>query len=439
MSKPMHKMNRRTRWIHGLLGLALWLSLGQPLAAAPAASDHTRPARQSGAIVHVVQAGETLGAIAARYDTTVAALVEANRLENPDRLAIGQRLLIPVQAAAERPRLRYWVQPGDTWTGLASKFRIVKLLLISTNSTNPKTKLEPGQEIEVPIALDLAALGLNRFGITPPALQQGQAAALSLAANRPLTVSARYAGSPLAVVSTGQGQAWALFGVHPLAPPALTWLDVDIQGLALPARLRSEPDDPTLHVRWPAPVIAGSFETQHLVLPADKGGLLAPKLLADERVKLNALWPQHDLSPQWTGVFTSPLSSAFHLNLVVVSSPFGTRRSYNGGPVSSFHEGQDFGAPTGAVVTAPAPGVVVLAEALTVRGNAVILDHGAGLHTGYWHLSKIEVTVGQRVEAGDKLGEVGSTGLSTGAHLHWEMRVGLTPVDPLPWLKRILP
>lgn len=282
--------------------------------------------------------------------------------------------------------------------------------------------------------LDLAALGLNRFEITPPVLQQGQAAALSLAASRPLTVSARYAGVPLAVVSTGQGQAWALFGVHPLAPPALTWLDVDVHGLALPPRLRSEPGDPTLHVRWPAPVLAGSFETQHLVLPADKGGLLAPKLLADERIKLNTFWPQHDLSPQWTGVFTSPLGSPFQ-----ISSPFGTRRSYNGGPVSSFHEGQDFSAPTGAVVTAPAPGVVVLAEALTVRGNAVILDHGAGLHTGYWHLSKIEVTVGQRVETGDKLGEVGATGLSTGAHLHWEMRVGLTPVDPLPWLKRILP
>ena len=80
-----------------------------------------------------------------------------------------------------------------------------------------------------------------------------------------------------------------------------------------------------------------------------------------------------------------------------------------------------------------------MAETLAVRGNAVILDHGAGLHTGYWHLSKIDVNVGQQVKAGDKLGEVGTTGLSTGAHLHWEMRVGVTPVDPLTWLRRALP
>jgi murein DD-endopeptidase MepM/ murein hydrolase activator NlpD len=79
-----------------------------------------------------------------------------------------------------------------------------------------------------------------------------------------------------------------------------------------------------------------------------------------------------------------------------------------------------------------------LAEALAVRGNAVIIDHGAGLHTGYWHLSKIDVKPGQAVQAGDKLGEVGTTGLSTGWHLHWEARIGATPVDPLPLLEQTL-
>ena len=190
---------------------------------------------------------------------------------------------------------------------------------------------------------------------------------MALAADYPLTVTARYAGSNLALVAAGQGKAWALFGVHPLAPSGLTWLDVDIQGLALPFRLRSEPDDLTLHLRWPVPVQAGSFETQHIVLPAAKGGLLAPTLLADERVKLNIIWPQHELSPQWTGVFTSPLGSAFQ-----TTSPFGTRRSYNGGPVTSFHEGQDYSAPTGTIVTAPAPGVVVLAETLAVDRKSVV-------------------------------------------------------------------
>jgi murein DD-endopeptidase MepM/ murein hydrolase activator NlpD len=77
--------------------------------------------------------------------------------------------------------------------------------------------------------------------------------------------------------------------------------------------------------------------------------------------------------------------------------------------------------------------VVVLAEPLFVRGNAVVLDHGRGVFTGYWHLQKLEVKAGDRVVAGQMLGEVGSTGLSTGPHLHWEMRVRGVAVDPLQW------
>ena len=78
--------------------------------------------------------------------------------------------------------------------------------------------------------------------------------------------------------------------------------------------------------------------------------------------------------------------------------------------------------------------MVVLAEPLTVRGNAVILDHGRGVFTGYWHLSEIKVEADQVVNAGDVLGLVGTTGLSTGAHLHWELRIDGVAVDPMQFL-----
>jgi murein DD-endopeptidase MepM/ murein hydrolase activator NlpD len=77
----------------------------------------------------------------------------------------------------------------------------------------------------------------------------------------------------------------------------------------------------------------------------------------------------------------------------------------------------------------------VLAEPLQIRGNAVIVDHGRGVMTGYWHLSQIDVTVGQHLDRGDLLGHVGNTGLSTGAHLHWELRVLGVQVDPLQWVR----
>ena len=76
-----------------------------------------------------------------------------------------------------------------------------------------------------------------------------------------------------------------------------------------------------------------------------------------------------------------------------------------------------------------------MAEALQVRGNAVVVDHGRGVMSGFWHLSQIHVVEGQRVEPGTPLGLVGNTGLSTGAHLHWEVRVMGIPVDPLQWVR----
>jgi murein DD-endopeptidase MepM/ murein hydrolase activator NlpD len=85
-------------------------------------------------------------------------------------------------------------------------------------------------------------------------------------------------------------------------------------------------------------------------------------------------------------------------------------------------------------VVAPSGGVVVLAESLVVRGNAILIDHGWGVVTGYWHLSEVGVAVGQHVAQGERIGAVGNTGLSTGAHLHWEMWVNGVAVNALSWL-----
>jgi murein DD-endopeptidase MepM/ murein hydrolase activator NlpD len=116
-----------------------------------------------------------------------------------------------------------------------------------------------------------------------------------------------------------------------------------------------------------------------------------------------------------------------------ISADFGDRRSY-GGMVSGYHSGVDYRAWTGLPVVAPADGVVVMAETLQARGNAVLLDHGWGLVTGYWHLSQIDVEVGDWVRRGETFARVGNTGLSTGSHLHWEVWVNGVSVDGKQWL-----
>jgi murein DD-endopeptidase MepM/ murein hydrolase activator NlpD len=116
------------------------------------------------------------------------------------------------------------------------------------------------------------------------------------------------------------------------------------------------------------------------------------------------------------------------------TSPFGWRQH----PILhewKLHTGQDLGAPMGTKVYAAAGGRVTVAGLNGTAGNQVILDHAGGAQSAYDHLSVIDVPVGAQVRAGQLLGRVGSTGRSTGAHLHFEIRLHGRPVDPVPFLR----
>ncbi|CAA9254898.1 MAG: Membrane proteins related to metalloendopeptidases [uncultured Arthrobacter sp.] len=117
------------------------------------------------------------------------------------------------------------------------------------------------------------------------------------------------------------------------------------------------------------------------------------------------------------------------------TSGFGYRVSPMTGLGGELHSGQDFSAACGTAVTAAAPGTVSFASWHAYGGgNRVVVNHGNGLETTYNHLALIEVAVGQRVERGSGVGQSGSTGASTGCHLHFEVMVSGRPVDPLAWL-----
>jgi murein DD-endopeptidase MepM/ murein hydrolase activator NlpD len=135
----------------------------------------------------------------------------------------------------------------------------------------------------------------------------------------------------------------------------------------------------------------------------------------------------HDSPPRWTLPFLRPRASA-------VSSGFGTGRMFNG-QVASRHLGVDFRGATGAPIRAANRGVVVLVDTFFLGGRVVYLDHGGGVTTGYLHLSKALVAVGDTVRRGQTIGLVGATGRVTGPHLHWTARYGALTVNPLDLLK----
>lgn len=131
----------------------------------------------------------------------------------------------------------------------------------------------------------------------------------------------------------------------------------------------------------------------------------------------------------WRGVFDPPVPEG------EITALYGELRSFNGGPITDYHSGIDYGGPTGSPVIAPNEGVVSWAGRTDRRGNGLIIDHGAGVYSGYYHLSEAIAEQGRRVARGQTIGLIGATGLATGPHLHWEVVVRGVTVDPIPWIR----
>ncbi|HHX40969.1 MAG TPA: M23 family metallopeptidase [Armatimonadetes bacterium] len=169
-------------------------------------------------------------------------------------------------------------------------------------------------------------------------------------------------------------------------------------------------------------VTSANFPTQRIRMPGSKTGLMSPEILKKEREILNEALASTTPEPLWEGVFTNPLEGR-------ISSPFGRKRYVNG-RFWGFHSGRDVASPAGRPVKAANAGRVTLARKLWMRGNTVAIDHGMGVFTLYEHLSRISVTPGQQIDKGEVVGLVGSTGFSTGPHLHWELRIHGVPTNP---------
>ncbi len=131
----------------------------------------------------------------------------------------------------------------------------------------------------------------------------------------------------------------------------------------------------------------------------------------------------HETPRLWSPPLTLPRPTR-------ITSPYGGAREYNG-RVTSRHTGTDFAGALGAPVLAAARGVVALVADFYLAGRAVYLDHGGGLVTGYFHLSRAAVAAGDTVEAGARIGSVGRSGRVTGPHLHWILRYGTISLDPM--------
>jgi murein DD-endopeptidase MepM/ murein hydrolase activator NlpD len=393
-----------------------------------------QPLRAQQDSAYTVVPGDTLGAIAARFGVTIDALVAANGIEDPDRIRVGQVLLIPgadglmpaaAPSAAEIPTAVVRAQAGDDIATLAARYGEEPTLVAELNAATPTRRLFPGQPVRVPSRSvpPPPSLGLGAILSidAPDSIVQGRTGRLYVTTSRPVALFGRWTDQTLhfhALDEQGLLQ-FAFIPVNALLEPGMYSLEVGYitrQGVELKRT-------------FPVNVVAGPYDYQEIVVAQEKADVLTPEVVSAERERVIEVWSHYTPALLWRERFRRPISADYP-----TTSPFGTRRTYSVADIGNFHAGQDFGAPEGALIFAPAPGIVVLAEPLAVRGNAVILDHGGGVFTGYWHMSEIKVAPGMTVETGDVLGLVGNTGLSTGPHLHWELRIDGVAVDPMQFL-----
>lgn len=171
-----------------------------------------------------------------------------------------------------------------------------------------------------------------------------------------------------------------------------------------------------------------AFPTQRIWLPPGKADIQGTDHEFDRVDAFKKL-----VTPQkfWNGPFRKPNSGP-------VTTVYGVRRYYNGEFAHNYyHSGVDYGSAYGSAVVAPAAGRIALvgreSAGFELHGNTVGIDHGQGVSSIFLHLSRIDVKEGDMVRAGQIIGAVGSSGISTGPHLHWGLYVHGLAVDPVPW------
>ncbi len=368
----------------------------------------------------LVQPGDSWAALAIRFQVDEAMLHELNPHMNPLRQpAIGTELILPETAV---PQSGLLVRPKGNLLKTAVQHQTSPWLLTMRNSQASPYRPSLYQPILVPdetnTPRDLPA-GFTSLELSQAVGVPGQAVGFRAKIEPDVEVTAvlgdnemdLFANESLAdgryiIGLTGTG---AFFGT---------------QQPLLQIQVGNEP-------LWEQPWQfhdPANWEYQELTLTGT-AAQIDQQSIDEERARLFEIWAQNSGPAQWNAPFQLPINSYLE-----ISSTFGARRSYNGGPYRTYHEGVDFAAYGGTPVLAPADGTVVVAEFLYVRGGAVIIDHGLGIYTGFYHMSSLAVAPGELVTPGQVVGEVGTTGLSTGNHLHWDLLVDGIWVDAQAWL-----
>ncbi|OLD45054.1 MAG: hypothetical protein AUI83_16490 [Armatimonadetes bacterium 13_1_40CM_3_65_7] len=265
------------------------------------------------------------------------------------------------------------------------------------------------------LAASVRAGPVATVSVSPTVISQGGAVTVTVVGDLPDgTLQVRFVGRTWPLYRASDG--WRTYlGTDPNTAPGARAIVIEVVDHDSVRRLARR----IITVRGVA------FPRRTITFDPETLALLTPEKVAEEQAKVAAGLRVLEPAQLWSASFQMPLTGR-------ISSPYGVISIYQG-TSHGWHHGTDIAAPEGEIVRAANSGIVRLAEPLPLSGDTVILDHGMGILTFYMHMSELDVASGDRVRKGDTVGRVGSTGLATGPHLHWGVRVNGVYVDPLLW------
>lgn len=374
----------------------------------------------------VAPLGATLRTISRQYQVDENTIVRLNQLTSPSQIYVGSTLILPEKEQAVDPKPIAILGEGETSLETAARSYSNPWKLVLQNRKESTALFLSGELIFSDAPQQSGGLFgsplIQNIEITPLPLRQGKTHLIRVLTSTPLNLSGTLNNLPLSFFQEADNQYIAIQGIHAMAQPGLALLT-----------LQAQADDQSSFAFEQPILLEPGYYPQDVPLAVDPA-TLDPAITQPEDELIRTITKPATPQRYWTEKFRVPVDEP------CIRSWFGSRRSYNNSGYKYFHTGVDYGVCANNLnIYAPAPGRVVYVGELTVRGISTIIDHGWGIYSGFWHQSSTKVNVGDFVETGQIIGEIGGTGRATGPHLHWEVWANGVQVEPLDWLEKVYP
>jgi murein DD-endopeptidase MepM/ murein hydrolase activator NlpD len=379
-----------------------------------------------------VNFGDQLRSILLRNRLSIENFIKLNPVTSPDEIFVGSTLVLPQTDGESSTRSNAVLGPNDSQFTSSIKNGLNPWTYFTENNTLPSTTLA-GDVFFYPSGDQVNTVSsfsdqVSRIEVSPLPVSQGHTSTVYIYAKSSGNFSGTYGNKPIYFFQNAEnGFYYALNGISAIAEPGL-----------IPLKISGQFENgEQFSIEQNLLLTSGGYRNETLTVEQTT---VEEAVVQAENEQIRALLEPVSPERLWVESFRFPVDGSLEDGSIAFSSYFGNRRSYNNGQHTGYHGGLDFSVVLMSLnIYAAAPGRVIYAGPMNIRGNTVFIDHGQGVVSGYGHMQEFAVNPGDFVEQGQLIGLIGKTGRVTGPHLHWDIWVNRTPVDPFDWIDNRYP